>query len=154
MKARRVFLAIALCLMGTAVAYAQGPFMGTWKLNEAKTKYAAGATKLQTVTYEAAGQNLKVTVDGTDPSGNAVHWEWTGKIDGKPYPVTGNPTADMQSFRKINNRTVIVRQIKDGKLTAIGRITISPNGKSRTVTSTQIGPKGQRIRSVAVYDKE
>jgi hypothetical protein len=36
--------------------------MGTWKLNEAKSKIPAGATKNHTVVYEAAGDSIKVTV--------------------------------------------------------------------------------------------
>jgi len=40
--------------------------MGTWKLNEAKSKLAPGVPKNTTVVYEAAGDNVKVTVDGTD----------------------------------------------------------------------------------------
>jgi hypothetical protein len=41
--------------------------MGTWKLNEAKSKLAAGLPKNTSVTYEAAGDNIKATVDGVDP---------------------------------------------------------------------------------------
>jgi len=40
--------------------------MGTWKLNEAKSKIGAGSPKNSTVVYEAAGDSVKVTVDGTD----------------------------------------------------------------------------------------
>jgi hypothetical protein len=37
-----------------------GRFMGTWKLNEAKSKLSSGAPKNSTVVYEAAGENVKV----------------------------------------------------------------------------------------------
>ena len=70
------------------------PTDGTWKLNEAKSKIAAGAPKFTTVVYEAAGDRVKVTVDGTDGEGKPVHNEWTGKYDGKDYPVTGDPNTD------------------------------------------------------------
>ncbi len=154
MKARRIGLAAALCFLGAVVCYAQSPFLGTWKLNAAKSKYDAGATKVETVVYEAAGENIKVTVDGTDPSGNPVHWEWTGKFDGKPYPVTGSPMADMATYRRITSHTVAITQTKAGKVVLRGRITVSANGKTRTVNTMQIGPKGQRIHSIAVYDKQ
>ena len=42
----------------------------------------------------AAGDSVKVTTDGTDRDGKPVHGEWTGKFDGKDYPVTGDPTTD------------------------------------------------------------
>jgi hypothetical protein len=65
--------------------------MGTWKLNEAKSKMT-GTTKNTTVIYEAVGDSVKVTVDGVDAYGKPMHNEWTGKYDGKDYPVTGDPT--------------------------------------------------------------
>ena len=70
--------------------------MGTWKLNEAKSKIAPGAPKNSTVVYEAAGDNVKVTIDGTDGEGEPLHSAWTGKFDGNDYPVTGGPSVDMR----------------------------------------------------------
>src|SRR5437763_16272817 len=49
------------------------------------------------VGYEAAGDSVKVTVDGVDGDGKPAHNEWTGKFDGKDYSVTGDPNADMRS---------------------------------------------------------
>ena len=46
---------------------------------------------------------MKVTVDGTDGEGKALHSEWTGKYDGKDYPVTGDPISDARSYKKIND---------------------------------------------------
>jgi hypothetical protein len=128
--------------------------MGTWKLNEAKSKFSPGATKNNTVVYEEAGDSVKVTVDGVDGAGNAVHSEWTGKFDGKFYPVTGDPTSDMRSYRKINNRTLALTGKKGGKVTVTGRIVVSANGKSRTVTTTATDAKGKKVSTRAVYDKQ
>jgi hypothetical protein len=46
-------------------------------------KFGPGATKNSTVVYEAAGDSVKVTTDGTSGDGKPVHTEWTGKFDGK-----------------------------------------------------------------------
>ena len=89
--------------------------MGTWKLNEAKSKFAPGAAKNHTVVYEAAGDQIKVTVDGTDSAGTATHNEWTGKFDGKDYALVGDPTADMRSYRRIGARTLALTGKKAGK---------------------------------------
>jgi hypothetical protein len=91
MKARTVLLTLVLCFLAGAVCFASDIQMGTWKLNEAKSKIAAGTTKNSTVVYEAAGDRIKVTIDGNAPDGTATHSEWTGKFDGKDYPSTGNP---------------------------------------------------------------
>ena len=98
MKARTILLTLMLCMLGLSAAFAaENPNMGTWKLNEAKSKIPAGAGKNTTVVYSAAGDEMKVTTDGVDGSGKPAHTEWTGKFDGKPYPVTGSSTVDART---------------------------------------------------------
>src|SRR6266850_328025 len=112
-----VCLVAALCLVATPVVMAKdNPHMGTWKLNEKKSKLTKGSTKNSTVVYEAAGDDIKVIVDGTDGDGNAVHNEWTGKFDGKFYPVTGDPAADQRSYKRINANTLALTGKKGSKI--------------------------------------
>jgi hypothetical protein len=133
---------------------ADSPHMGTWKLNEAKSKVGAGAPKNSTVVYSAAGDSVKVTVDGVDGAGKPSHNEWTGKFDGKDYPVAGEATADTRAYTKVNDTTLTFSQKKDGKVTTSGKIVISADGKSRTVTTTTTGADGTKVNSTAVYDKQ
>ena len=154
MKTRTVVLTLALCFVAVAVGFASNPNMGTWKLNEAKSKIPAMAPKNNTVVYEAAGDSVKVTVDGTDGAGKPAHNEWTGKFDGKDYPLTGDPSADTRSYKKIDDRTTELTNKKDGKVTATGRIVVSADGKSRTVTVSGTDPNGKKVNYTAVYDKQ
>ena len=103
--------------------------------------------------YEAAGDMIKVTVDGTNSAGEATHNEWTGKFDGKDYAVTGDPNSDMRSYRRQGARTLILTIKKEGKVTINGRITTTPNGKIRTVTTSGTDSTGKKFKQVAVYDK-
>ena len=153
MKARHVVFVLAVCFLGIAVCVAQNSMMGTWKLSEAKSKFAPGARKNHTVKYEAAGENTKVTVDGMNADGQAVHTEWTGMFDGKDYPVTGDPGSDTRSYKKVNDRTAEFTEKKDGKPITEGRVTVSPDGKTRTVTTTTTDSKGKKMKNTAVYDK-
>jgi hypothetical protein len=153
MRAKSIVLTLALCFVGAVLGFAQDAQMGTWKLNESKSKLAPGATKNHTVVYQAAGDNVKVTVDGTDSDGKPTHNEWTGKFDGKDYPVTGDPNSDVRSYNKIDDRTLGLNVKKGGKVTVSGRIVISADGKTRTVTTSGTDPKGEKFSSVAVYDK-
>ena len=101
MKTKMIgFTMIISMALAAAAGAADDGMMGTWKLNEAKSKIAPGAPKNRTVVYAAAGDQIKVTVDGTDGEGKTIHSEWTGKFDGKDYPVTGDATADMRSYKK------------------------------------------------------
>ncbi|HVA16836.1 MAG TPA: hypothetical protein VMV59_03880 [Candidatus Dormibacteraeota bacterium] len=154
MKATRVAVTLAFCLLAAGVCFAQNPFIGTWKLNDAKSKFGSGATKNTTVTYEVAGDNITVTVDGVDSAGSPVHNVWTGKFDGKAYPLTGGSEGSTRSYRKIGIRTLAFTERAGGKITTFGRIVVSADGKTRTVTSTATDASGKKIHSVAVYDKQ
>lgn len=155
MKIRTIALTIVTCFVGLTLTFAaESPNMGTWKLNEAKSKFDPGATKNHTVVYSAAGDSVKVTVDGVDGKGKAIHSEWTGKFDGKDYPLTGDPTATSRAYKKIDDHTTELTNKKDGKVTATARIVISADGKSRTVTVSATDSMGKKVESTAVYDKK
>jgi hypothetical protein len=154
MNARAIALTLVLCFVGIAVCFADDANMGTWKLNEAKSKLSPGAPKNTTVVYEAAGDNVKVTIDGTDKDGKPTHNEWTGKFDGKDYPVTGDPNSDARSITKIDDRTLGFNVKKGGTATISGRIVVSADGKTRIVTTSGTDAKGNKVKSTVVYDKQ
>jgi len=143
-----------LCFVGVAVCLAGEAFLGTWKLNEAKSKMAPGGPKNTTVVYEASGDSVKITLEGVGPDGKATHDEWTGKYDGKDYPVTGNPTTDTRAYKKVNDHTLEVAGKKGDKVVLSAKITVSADGKTRTVVVTQTGADGKKSTSTAVYQKQ
>jgi hypothetical protein len=154
MKMKIIGFTVTLGVLAAAVAFAADPEMGTWKLNEAKSKIAAGMPKNHTVVYEAAGDSVKITVDGTDKDGKATHNEWTGKFDGKDYPVTGDSTSDMRSYTKVDAQRLKFTVKQSGKITTTGRVVVSADGKTRTVTVSGTDAEGKKFKSVAVYDKQ
>ena len=154
MKARTMALTLAMFFVGVAVCFAADATMGTWKLNEAKSKLAPGQAKNHTVVYAAAGDSVKVTVDGTDSDGKATHNEWTGKFDGKDSSVTGDPTSDSRSYKRVDDHTLALTATKGGKVTLTGRVVVSADGKTRTVTVSGTDAKGKKVTSTAVYDKQ
>ena len=152
---RNCVLTFAFCIVASLVCFAaSNAQMGTWKLNESKSKIGAGMPKNDTVVYEAAGENIKVTIDGTAGDGTKTHSEWTGKMDGKDYPSTGNPNEDMRAYTKVSARTLRFASKKDGKVVLSGTVTVSADGKTRTVTSSAMGADGKTTKSVLVYDKQ
>ena len=154
MKARTVLLTLILCFLAAVVCFASDMQMGTWKLNEAKSKIAAGTGKNTTVVYEAAGDSIKVTIDGKAADGTATHSEWTGKFDGKDYPSTGNPNEDTRSAKQIDDHTLQVTSKKGGKVVLTAHVVVAADGKSRTVTVNGTDAQGKKYKSTAVYDKQ
>ena len=150
MKLKTAMLTLAMCFVGVSVSFADNANMGTWKLNEAKSMIPAGFPKNTTVVYEAQGDSVKVTTDGTDRDGKPMHTEWTGKFDGKDYPLTGNPAADMRSYKTINDHTPVITNKKGSKVTSSGRIVVSADGKTRTVHLTETDSAGKKVTGTAV----
>jgi hypothetical protein len=154
MKGRTLLLTLVLSFLAGAVCFASDIQMGTWKLNEAKSKIATGSPKNSTVVYEAAGDSIKVTIDGSAPDGTATHSEWTGKFDGKDYPSTGNSNEDMRSVKQIDDHTLHVTSKKGGKVVLTAHVVVAADGKSRTVTVNGTDAQGKKYKSTAVYDKQ
>lgn len=153
MKAKTIAFTLSLVFVTMALGFQADVQIGTWKLNEAKSKFA-GKARNHTVVYEAAGDQTKVTVEGIDVNGSAVRSEWTGKFDGKDYPVTGDTTSDARSYEMIDKNTLTFTVKKGGKALLTGRIVVSGDGKSRTVTTTATDAQGKKVTDVAVYDKQ
>jgi hypothetical protein len=151
-----------ICLLTFAVLFAAASAclaaddasMGTWKLNEAKSKFSPGAPKNTTVVYEAAGDSVKVTVDGVDADGKPSHNEWTGKFDGKDYPVTGDSSVDTRSYKRVDAHTLKLTNKKGDKVAMSGTATVSADGKTRTVTISGTDASGKKVSATAVYDKQ
>ena len=154
MKAKAIVMTLALGFIGTALCLAADGFIGTWKLNEVKSKLAPGTPKNTTVVYAVMGDNIMVTIDGTDAAGKPTHTEWMGKYDGKDYAVTGDSTSDMRSVTKIDDHTLTFSVKKGDKVLFTGRIVLSADGKTRTVTTEGTDSSGKMINSIAVYDKQ
>ena len=153
-KTRIAVVAVALSFAAATACFAANPQMGTWKLNEAKSKIPAGMGKNMTVTYAEQKDEITVTVDGVDKDAKPTHSVWVGKWDGKAYPTKGNLSWNSAAYKVINDRTNDITTMKDGKMVWSGQITVSADGKSRTVTINGTDADGKKFKGKAVYDKE
>ena len=147
-------LALAFCAGVVTAAIAAEQQIGTWKLNEAKSKIVAGATKKPHGRLRSCRRQHQGDGRRRRRHRNAIHSEWVGKFDGKEYPLKGDPAADARSYTKVDDHTLTLTQKKGGKLTSSGRIVISADGKSRTVTLSAIDAHGQKVSTTAVYDRK
>jgi hypothetical protein len=153
MKTPSIGVTLAATMLAGAVALAASPQIGSWKLNESKSKLP-GMARNHMVVYTEAGDSVKVAIDGVDSSGKAFHSEWTGKFDGKDYAVTGDSASDMRSYKVVNPSTLSFQTKKAGKVLLTGTIVVAADGKSRTVEATGTNDKGEKVTQMAVYDKQ
>ncbi len=154
MKNRTILLAVAALFTVVAACFAADVNMGTWKLNEAKSKISPGAVKNNVVVIAAMGDSVKITVDGVGADGKPSHNEWRGKFDGKDYALVGVPTVDTRAYKPLDDHTMALTEKKDGKTIITGTQVISADGKTRTITVNEPGANGKRMNITYVYDKQ
>ena len=133
---------------------APNPFLGTWKLEVAKSRFSPGpGPKSQTRTYEESTDGMMtITVKSVTADGKAVTNLITFKANGKDYPVKNSSEADTVAERHINARTTRFTLKRAGKTVATGHSEVSRDGK--TLRITESGTNGQRFKVTMVYEKE
>ena len=162
MKHPGAFLAVLAMLTAGLTAQQKagspnGPWLGTWRLNLAKSKYSPGpGPAAGTVTIFKMGtekDGFKYTLDSTLPDGKKTHAEAFGRFDGKEYPEIGNPAADFNVFTRVDDHTYALVDRKNGKDALSFRITISADGKTRTSRGSGKTASGQEVNNVGVWDR-
>jgi hypothetical protein len=111
------------------------------------------APRTAALKYQAEGQNLKRTNEGTDAAGKPANNEWVNIFDGQPHPSPG-PGYDTSAYTRIDPSTFHFTRLKAGKIVQSGFGVLSRDGKTFTVTTIGTGPNGEQINNVAVYDKQ
>lgn len=154
MKTRTMVFGTAVWFTAVVASLAAEPNVGSWKLNEAKSKFAAGAARNVTVVYTMAGDSYKCVVDGVDGAGKPSHNEWTGKFDGNDYAVTGDPSADTRAIKMVKAGHYALTNKKGGKTVVMGTVDFSADGKTRTLTTEMTDTAGKKLKSIAVYDRQ
>ncbi len=146
---------VVASVLVVSVSAQASPEIGTWKLNVAKSKFSPGpAPKSQAVTFAAAGQGIKSTVDGVGADGSKIAQSYTANFDGKDVPLTGSALADTVSLKRISATTVERTDKKGGKVVQTITRVMSADGKSMTITTKGTNAQGQAVNNVAVYEKQ
>ena len=148
--------AVALFTSGMVLAQTD-PFVGTWKLNVAKSKFGPGTErKSETRIVESSPTGMKVSVDRTNGDGGNQQYNYTTDFSGKPHPITGMAPYEADSIAVTlgTSNTLSFKLTKGGKPVGSGTTVVSADGKTLTLTSKGTDASGKTISSVAVYDKQ
>lgn len=150
-------LGLSAVASGPLMAQAN-PFVGTWKLNVAKSKYeGVSAPKSQTREVVAAGAGAKYTFRGVGADGSAVEYGFTTNFDGKDAAVTGTGMpggADTIAIKRVSTHKTAGTLKKGGKEIGHAESEVSKDGKVTTVKSKVKGADGKEITAESVYDKQ
>jgi hypothetical protein len=155
---RKSLLVGALCsvmVLSASMALAADNWIGTWKMNVAKSKSSPGpGPKSQTLKFTASPAGTTLNSEAVVADGSVRKGSYTSKFDGKDVPWTGNPDADMAAPMKVDDNNYTNTWKKGGKTTVTAKAVVSADGKTLTVTQTGKTAKGEDVNSTAVYDKQ
>jgi hypothetical protein len=159
---KRMMLLLGVVVLGAMTAGQlradENPFLGTWKMNAAKSK-AEGTTvpKSLTRTVTASGDKVTYSFEGLGADGSALKYSFTVSYDGKDYPVTGTGMpggADTIAIKRVapNKTTAVLK--KGGKEVGTSEIEVSKDGKTATLKSKGTSADGKPTTGVTVYEKQ
>ncbi len=155
MQTKRTMLVSAtLWFTAAAISLAASAQMGTWKLNESKSKFSSKARNHMVTYSEGKHEMTKVEVKGVDKDGKPVEWTWVGHFDGKPAKVKGSPMMDMIAYKVMDEQTNELTGMKDGKVVFTGTVKVAKDGKSRVVINHVTDADGKKHTDKAYYDKQ
>jgi hypothetical protein len=153
---RRIAIFAALVLLfatGNVLLAQSNPFVATWILDVASSKYVPGpAPQSQTRTWDAAGN---VMVNSIGATGKASSYGYTVKGDGKEYPTIGAipNTADKIISTKVDANTYEAKFTKAGKQVETTTFAVSNGGKTLTIHAKGVSPAGE-FDNTMVWNKQ
>src|SRR5262245_17866833 len=131
------------------------PMIGVWKLNLAKSTYKPGPPPRSVmVDVHTAGDGLMAMSQGVDAQGAPTHTMFMVVCNGQPQPVSGVATIDAMSCRGPDPYSRQFTNMKGGRATTSGTLTISRDGRTMTISTKGNNANGMAIDNVAVYDKQ
>ena len=158
MRKNPFMVSLAVCcaiVLSSSVALAAENWLGTWKLDAAKSRHKPGpGPKSLTLKFETAADGIKLTSDGVNSEGNPTHGSYVSTFDGKDVPWTGNPDADTANAKKIDDNSYVNVWKKDGKETITAKVVVSNKGKTLTITLKGTDSKGQAVNNTEVFDRQ
>jgi hypothetical protein len=146
---------LTLVLLGfAATLFAADPFVATWKMNPAKTKFKAGtAPKEQTLTITEAGSDLMVAVAGTAADGRKISVTYSIPAAGGTGKIIEAPSYEGVSGKRMGPNEREVSYMKGGKAVYTAHSKVAADGNSLSVSAKGLNPLGQSVESTVSYDK-
>lgn len=146
---------VAAFLSRPPATFADDRWLGTWRLDVAKSNYSPGAPpRSTTIKLEPFDGGIKYTTDGVDALGKRIHFEYVAKFDGGDYPFKGSQAVDTISIRRIDDSSYETTLKKAGAVVTTTRTVISRDGRTRTTTQTGKNAQGEDVNNTIVYKKQ
>jgi hypothetical protein len=148
------FLALADTLQ------AADPWVGTWKMNVAKSTPVPAqpgrAVKEATLVIQAIGERYDATLKGARENGSAISSQYSEPLKGGPrtYSEGAPPAGTSIAANKINDSTIDHITTRDGKVVLTRHVTVSANGKTMRDDIKGLDAQGKAVHGMELWDKQ
>jgi hypothetical protein len=134
---------------------AADPYVGTWKLDPAKSKYKTGTPpKDQTVTITESGADLHIVVKGTAADGSPISSHFVVPAAGGSGKVVESNAYDGISGKRISPNERETSYMKGGKAVYTVHSKISADGKTLNTSVKGLNAAGQTVEGTSVSTKQ
>lgn len=152
---------LLLLAFACAVAFSQkkaatnDPWVGTFKLDPAKSRASSPLPKEETVTVASATKDsIKYTIAGTDANSSSYSVTFDGKADTPSQQMMNDHAVATIAYHMPSPRQFTSSgQAADGSTTT-GTITLSKDGKTITVHEKTKNAQGAEQESTMVYVRQ
>jgi hypothetical protein len=148
---KSVYLA-ALFSVATAL-FGADPFLGTWKLNLAKSS-GPELPKERLIVIEEHPDSIHTSITETAADGTALSYSFDLPKAGGEGRISGNPAFDGVSVTLTNQNTRELKYTKAGRVVRTSRTVLAKDGKSMTTTVTDVDDAGRSISSTLILVSE
>ncbi len=112
-----------LLAFAAGAAFAESPFVGTWKQNRAKAQFDPTGGVF---TIEPFGQGVRYTTPATPV--------YEGEFDNVDRPGLGVMTQEKFRLKRIDDRSYEVTETMNGKVVTRQKVQVSEDGSKLTIT--------------------
>lgn len=159
---RGLLLVIVLASIGyfltptCTLAQSGDAWVGTWMLDMDQSSFDPSnlAPKSQTTRITRADDAYTVISDGVNAQGQKTHDETIYKFDGRDYDVKGAPEPKTtRAYTRVDDHHYSYATKVNGAITTTSRVAVTPDGKTRTITTTGRDAEGRIIRNFSVWNR-
>jgi len=151
---KAMFLLAVFGLAGSLRA--ADPIIGTWKLNVAKSKFSQAAPKEQTNIAREVGDQLEITITGTQADGSLISLKSTFPRQGGAGKIQQSTFSkpDLVVLTKLDPGDLCFTELQNGKQVVIHRVVVSKDGKTARQTDRGMDSQGKPFEQITVFDRQ
>lgn len=140
--------------LGASAAGPVSPFDGNWTLNLAKSTFQPGpGPKELARTITTSGDSITLAIAGKRADGSMISGRVQFRLDGKDYPLSGNPNVDTIAFTQTDARTWSTTTKQAGHVRTHSQLTVSADGAMLSESISGTNALGKPVTNTMVFER-